>query len=100
MGPEVLLLLGKQCSQMGPEYCMTGAADSLEWVTMLDASILSMAFKWPAVLLRKLLNTSAGSYVLLLEILSIVLDRPSISHERCYQSLGLGHISVLAVALN
>jgi uncharacterized protein (DUF983 family) len=76
MGPEVLLLLGKQCSQMGLEYCVTGAADSLEWVTMLDANILSMALKWPAVLLRKLPNSLAGSYVLLLEILSIVLDRP------------------------
>jgi hypothetical protein len=33
-------------------------------------------------------------------MLSIVLNGPCILHKRCCQSLGMGHISVLAMALN
>jgi hypothetical protein len=63
---------------MDAEYHMRGAANSLQWATLLDDSTLSMALKWPTVILRKLPNTSSGSYVLLLKMLLIVLNGPSI----------------------
>jgi hypothetical protein len=75
MGTEVHLLLDTQCSRLGPAYCMRGAADSLEWATSLDNGTRSMASKRPTFLLRKLPNTSDGSYVPLLKMVLIVLSR-------------------------
>jgi hypothetical protein len=92
MGPEVHLLLDTQCSQLGPAYCMTGAAESLEWATLLDNSILSMALKRPTFLLRRLPNTSAGSYVLLLKMELMVLNGPSILFVSRCRFLGMGLI--------
>jgi hypothetical protein len=99
-GPRGALLLDAQCARLGPAYCMRKGADSLEWAALLDASLLSRALKWPIFLLRKLPNTSAGSCVLLLKTLSIVSNGPCILHKRCCRSLGMGHISVLVMALN
>jgi hypothetical protein len=74
-GSRGALLLDTQCSRLGPAYCIRGAADSLEWATLSDDSVLSMAFKQPTFLLRKLPNTLAGTYVPHLKMLSIVLNR-------------------------
>jgi hypothetical protein len=71
---------------------MTGAAKSLEWATLLDNSILSMALKQPTFLLRKLPNTLAGSYVLLLKMVLMVLNGPSILFVSRCQFLGMGLI--------
>jgi hypothetical protein len=63
----------------------------LEWARFLCKNILCTACKWPTYLLRMLLNASAGLFVLLLNVLLMYLSGPSISHERCCQSLRMGH---------
>jgi hypothetical protein len=44
-GPRGALLLDTQCARLGPAYCMRKGADSLEWATLLDASLLSRALE-------------------------------------------------------
>jgi hypothetical protein len=79
-GPRVMYI---RCSRMGPMFQLRDAAYTIGMGQIFMQYVLHTVCKWPMYLLRKLPNSSDGLFVLLLNVLSMYLNGPSISHERC-----------------